>query len=489
MHTSRFRCGLYISAPFFLFVFLLLIAPASVLPYPADAVYIPARDYFSTLTTEINNARTSVFAIVYLFALYPDRSQAQTTQLVGALIAAKKRGVTVRVVLDKGDSPSADGQDDVNANNRMAYQYLKPQGIDVCFADVRAVMHAKTVVIDSAVVIIGSANWSEAAFQKNAEASALIRSKEVAVAALDELGKIPTTTLQDQDTTGARLPVQFLKDTTLLGRMVSARDEQIFDVYLYLLRLGFSAPDSTFAMDYQPLIRYLGLDSLPLKRSRTFINRDLEILQDRFKLIQRTTHVNKDADIRLAALPGEYLAVPSGYFAWAWNKQLDLPGKVMEMLNLYYSFTSYTRPKWSLTVRTIAKWHGVNPEFVWMGTAELQRKNLIDVEYFEAPFDNPVQRHPNVYMPLPLYDPAALAAKWAGLEKKYGKEKTDRARGYAGLVYKDCDPVAVEKLIAMENKYGMDKIESASKIIASYEANNPKRCLEYFLGIVTRQQQ
>jgi len=40
----------------------------------------------------------------------------------------------------------------------------------------------------------------------------------------------------------------------------------------------------------------------------------------------------------------------------------------------------------------------------------------------------------------------------------------------------------VEKLIAMENKYGMDKIESASKIIASYEANNPKRCLEYFLG-------
>jgi len=58
------------------------------------------------------------------------------------------------------------------------------------------------------------------------------------------------------------------------------------------------------------------------------------------------------------------------------------------------------------------------------------------VEYFEAPFDNPVQRHPNVYMPLPLYDPAALAAKWAGLEKKYGKEKTDRARGYAGLVYR-----------------------------------------------------
>jgi hypothetical protein len=453
---------------------------------PADAVYIPARDYFSTLTTEINKARSSVFAAVYLFALYPNRSQAQTTQLAEALIAAKKRGAAVRIVLDKGDILGENGADDVNANNRMAYEYLRSQGVDVSFADISADMHAKAVIIDSAVVVIGSANWSEAAFQRNTEANTLIRSHEVAAAALKELGAIPTTAISDRDTTAARLPVRFLKDTTLLNRMVSARDERIFDVYLYLLKLGFSRPESTLVMDYNPLIHYLGLDSIPPKRSRAFINRDLEILQDRFKLIQRTMHIGADADIRLVDAAGEFLAVPSGYFKWEWNKQLNLPGKVMELLSLYYSSTSYTRPKWSLTVRTIAKWHGFNPEFVWMGTAELRRKNLIDVEYSPLPPGDKDERHPNVYMPLPLYDPAALVAKWAKLEAKFGKEKTDRARTWAAVVFKDCDPVAVEKLIAREEQYGKDKMEQASKILAAMSASNPKRCLEYFFGIVRK---
>jgi phosphatidylserine/phosphatidylglycerophosphate/cardiolipin synthase-like enzyme len=185
-HDVNYRTGIF-----------LLLCSIQAFPSPADAVYIPARDYFSTLTSEINKARSSVIAAVYLFALYPDRSQAQTTKLADALCAAKKRGCTVRVVLDKGESSDAG---DVNANNRMAFEYLKVHGIDAYFADVPAVMHAKAVILDSGTVIMGSANWSEAAFQKNTEAGGLIRSKEVAVAALDELGKIPTTTLQDQDT-------------------------------------------------------------------------------------------------------------------------------------------------------------------------------------------------------------------------------------------------------------------------------------------------
>lgn len=453
---------------------------------PADATYIPARDYFSTLTSEINKARSSVVVAVYLFALYPSRSDAQTTHLAASLIAAKKRGVAVRIVLDKGDISGTDGSDDVNANNRMAYEYLQSQGLDVSFADISADMHAKAVIIDSEVVIIGSANWSEAAFQRNTEASTFIRSREVAVAALKELGAIPTTAISDRDTAAARLPVRFLKDTTLLNRMVSARDERIFDVYLYLLKLGFCRAESTLVMDYNPLIHYLALDSLPPKRSRAFINSTLEVLQDRFKLIERTTHIGADADIRLVDTAGEFLAVPSGYYKWEWNKQLDLPGKVMELLNLYYSSTSYSRPKWSLTVRIIAKWHGFNPEFVWMGTAELRRKNLIDVEYSPLPPGDKDERTPNVYMPLPLYDPSTLEATWRKLETKYGKDKTDRARRWAAVVYKDCDPIAVEKLIARENQYGIDKMEQASKIIAAMAASNPKRCLEYFFGIVKR---
>jgi hypothetical protein len=47
----------------------------------------------------------------------------------------------------------------------------------------------------------------------------------------------------------------------------------------------------------------------------------------------------------------------------------------------------------------------------------------------------------------------------------------------------------VEKFIVLEQQFGLDKMEQAAKILATYEANNPKRCLEYFFGIVRRQQQ
>jgi len=158
----------------------------------------------------------------------------------------------------------------------------------------------------------------------------------------------------------------------------------------------------------------------------------------------------------------------------------------MEMLSLYYSSTSYSSPKWSLTVETIAAWHGFFKEFVWTGTQELRRKNLIDVEYFDWPENGQEQRKPNVYMPLPLYDPAALDLTWQKLESKHGKEKTDRARAYATLVLKDCDPIAVGKLIALEEHYGIDKMEKASKIIAALETFNRRRSLEYFIGIVRK---
>jgi hypothetical protein len=454
--------------------------------FNADVTYIPARDYFSTLTAKINSARFSVVAAIYLFSLYSDRSEAQTTKLAGALAAARKRGVAVRVVLDKWEPSQADGAGDVNANNRVAYEYLRAHDVDVLFADVPAAMHAKAVIIDSETVILGSTNWSEAAFRKNTEANALIQSREFALAALAELGTIPAFAIPDQDTTAARVPLKFLTDTTLLGRMVSSKGELMFDVYMYLLHKNYlHSSDSVLVLDYKPLIHYLGMDSLPPKRSRGFVNLYLKKLQNRFKLIKEIkTYYGKDAEIRLVPLPGEYVAVPSGYFKWGWNHELDLPGKVMELLSLYYSSISSDRPKWSLGIKAIQKQYGFNQEFIFLGTEGLRRKNLLAVEHFQLPKDKEESRHPNVYMPLPLYDPAALAAKWVSMEGKYGREETARAQKYAGIVFKDCDASAVQELIELEKQYGPDRIEQAAKKIMAKDVDNPQRNLEYFIGIV-----
>ena len=467
-----------------LFVFLLAIGSFA---FDADVEYLGTSDYYTALTTEIDKATTSVVAAVYMFTLFPERPQALTTHLAGALVAAKKRGCAVRIILDNGGNDGELDPDGVNANNRMAYQYLSSLGLDMCFADVPAstVMHGKTIVIDSSVVFVGSHNWSEAAFSKNIEMGVVVRSAEVARKALIDIAKIPTMAVTARDTTAAaRLPVRFLTDTALLGRMVSAKQEAVFDVYLYCLKSSFCQPDSAFVLHYDSLIHYLGMDSMDVRRSRSLINIDLKILQDTFKLITRTLHFDKDADVRIMPPAGDCLEIPAAYFTWGWNRHLDFPGKVMEMLSLYYSSTSHTRPKWSLTVKTIAAWHGISKFTVSAGVGQLRHKNLIDVGYSEYKGRSEDERHPNIYLPLAFYDPAGLAMELACLEKKYGKEKTDRARRYAELVFKDCDPAAVETIIEKENEFGIDKVAKAANVIAAMVTHNPHRSLDYFLGIV-----
>ena len=357
----------------------------------------------------------------------------------------------------------------------------------MCFADVptSTVMHGKIIVIDSSVVFVGSQNWSEAAFSKNIEMGVVVRSAEVAKKALIDIARIPTMVVTGRDTTmAARLPVRFLTDTALWGRMVSGKQEAVFDIYLYCLKCSYCQPESSFVLHYDSLIRYLGVDSADVIRSRSLINIHLKILQDTFKLITRTLHVDKDADVRIMPLAGDCVEIPAPYFKWGWNRHLDFPGKVMEMLSLYYSSTSHTRPKWSLTVKTIAAWNGIGKFTVSAGIGQLRHKNLIDVGYSEYKGRSEDERHPNIYLPLAFYDPAVLAMKLALLEKKYGKEKTDRARGYAELVFKDCDAAAVETIIENENRFGIDKMAKAAKVIAAMVTHNPHRSLDYFLGIV-----
>jgi hypothetical protein len=46
----------------------------------------------------------------------------------------------------------------------------------------------------------------------------------------------------------------------------------------------------------------------------------------------------------------------------------------------------------------------------------------------------------------------------------------------------------VEKLIDLEAQYGTDKMEKAAKIVGAMTAYNPKRSLEYFFGIIRKQE-
>jgi PLD-like domain len=175
-------CARTMFSPSFIGTCLFIFLPAiGSFAFDADVEYLGTSDYFAALTTEFDKAKTSVVATVYMFTLFPESQEALTTQLAEALAAAKERGCSVRIILDNGGNDGAldPGGDGVNANNRMAYQYLSSLGLDMCFADVptSTVMHGKTVVIDSSVVFVGSHNWTKAAFSKNNDAKGIYYSK------------------------------------------------------------------------------------------------------------------------------------------------------------------------------------------------------------------------------------------------------------------------------------------------------------------------
>jgi hypothetical protein len=51
-------------------------------------------------------------------------------------------------------------------------------------------------------------------------------------------------------------------------------------------------------------------------------------------------------------------------------------------------------------------------------------------------------------------------------------------------VYKDCDYRAVEQFIALEDKYGLDKMNRAKQIIAQKSPDNPRCTVGYFIATV-----
>lgn len=153
--------------------------PLRVSAAPADVEVVPPRAYTDVLLREVRAATSSITACLYLYAVNPARPGSEAMRIAEALAAAKARGVRVTVVLDAGKEWR--GEESLEpGKNRAAYDHLSGLGLDVFFTTAPAVAHAKAVVFDEASVLLGSTNWSEAAFNRNVEANALIRGRRAA---------------------------------------------------------------------------------------------------------------------------------------------------------------------------------------------------------------------------------------------------------------------------------------------------------------------
>ena len=112
----------------------------------------------------IASARHRVWVMQYVVRL----DDGPVLALMEALAAAKARGVEVRVVLDRG---LLYGTTDPDLKNDSAAAWLQAHGVEVVWDEVATTSHAKLVLVDDDVVLMGSHNWTRAALTSNREVS------------------------------------------------------------------------------------------------------------------------------------------------------------------------------------------------------------------------------------------------------------------------------------------------------------------------------
>jgi len=137
------------------------------------------RGYFETLLAYIREAKSEIVMAFFLFktngykSSYPDI-------ILNELIEAARRGVRIRIILERGDNPKSQ----VDENNRETALRLKEGGIDVSFDNPRRTTHTKVLVIDRRYTLLGSHNLTSSALKYNNELSVLVDSPEIAVETL-----------------------------------------------------------------------------------------------------------------------------------------------------------------------------------------------------------------------------------------------------------------------------------------------------------------
>jgi hypothetical protein len=124
----------------------------------AGSFFSPSGGIASRIVQEIQRAGMSIDIAIYTFT---------ETEIANALMAAKNRGVSIRIIADSQEA-SATGSV-IGRLERAGFQIKRTEGIG------SGIMHNKYAIFDGQVLLTGSYNWSGAAETKNFENAIFIR--------------------------------------------------------------------------------------------------------------------------------------------------------------------------------------------------------------------------------------------------------------------------------------------------------------------------
>jgi phosphatidylserine/phosphatidylglycerophosphate/cardiolipin synthase-like enzyme len=174
-----------IFALLFLFPLSTFYAPHSFCLPAEDVQLVTDAQYFQAAKRLIQEAKHSIQVMMFEMGYYDRNPNTPSNLLIKELINARKRGVNVEVLLEVRE-----GEDRAAKRNRHTGKILSDGGVEVIYDSLFKTAHAKCMVVDGKLTLLGSTNWTYYALTNNNEASVLIRSKEVAKAFLDYFNQV-----------------------------------------------------------------------------------------------------------------------------------------------------------------------------------------------------------------------------------------------------------------------------------------------------------
>ena len=119
---------------------------------------ISGREYPKKVIPLINEAKNSIDIVVFDWRWYPQDPGAVCQLFNQSILRSARRGVKIRVI----------------ANNDQIIDILKKEGCSAKRLKTSKLVHCKLMIIDDQVVITGSHNFTQSAFQMNLELSVII---------------------------------------------------------------------------------------------------------------------------------------------------------------------------------------------------------------------------------------------------------------------------------------------------------------------------
>jgi hypothetical protein len=471
-----------------------------------DVTFIPTTNYFPIVQQQLGSATGSIDIAMYYIRLTPPVVRSETPAahtpegLLNELVAAYERGVAVRVILDK--SYRYDPVEDrkyLSTKNSRAYQYLRRAGINVRFASPDKTLHAKMVIIDRHAAIVGSANWTEAAFTRNVEASVLIESSSIAELLLADIDAIETILPEQEPPPAITMANAFILNHALAPRMVTKRDERAFDLYLLMVRqLQQSIPATEQAgnpaieLDLAEAADELGMGDMSRTAYRRQIIRTLRKLRKTYGLIEYEVEFSKNAMVTMlpveksSPLMAGYFNIPSEFWDYEWAAKLSLCAKFCYFINIYKTETSKTKPWWSLSRTLLRSDFDVNEWTISKGMQELSDQGILQIEYSRVGDGSFEDRAPNRYCLNPLLSPEEIEEMWEYLQAAYGMEIIAEARELAELMDMGNSHQAVQDFARLINRHGLELVRQATGEVARLRRDNPVRHIGYVVGVIER---